>query len=116
LVLTSLPMARLHSTAFPTTADNTTTIQNEGAGRVDTAGPFFARKRHMLISFRKEPRSDYTSKYVGVNFDKRTKKWKATISIDDRKKILGLFDDEQDAARCYDAIAAKLGRPVNVIE
>jgi len=52
-----------------------------------------------------------TSKYRGVT--KRGKKWEAGIKVDGRRKSLGRFDREDEAARKYDETAAPLGRPVN---
>ena len=53
------------------------------------------------------------SKYVGVNWFKRDKKWMAKIRIDGKVKSLGLYHDEKEAARIYDEQAALLGKPVN---
>jgi hypothetical protein len=47
-----------------------------------------------------------TSKYIGVSFDKKTNKWKATIRIDCKYIFLGYFDDEIEAAKSRD-IATK---------
>jgi hypothetical protein len=53
------------------------------------------------------------SKFVGVNWHKRSKKWKAEIRIDGKKKFLGYFNDEKEAACKYDEQAALLNKPVN---
>ena len=53
------------------------------------------------------------SKYVGVTWHKRDKKWEAAIKIDGKKKTLGYYHDEKEAARMYDEQAALLGKPVN---
>ena len=53
------------------------------------------------------------SKYVGVNWSKQEKKWTAEIKIDGKRKFLGLYHDEKEAARMYDEQAALLGKPVN---
>ena len=53
------------------------------------------------------------SKYVGVSWDKKMKKWRAEIKIDGKSKSLGLYHDEKEAARMYDEQAALLGRSVN---
>lgn len=37
------------------------------------------------------------SKYRGINYDKKSKKWRARININKRRKFLGLFDTEQQA-------------------
>ena len=53
------------------------------------------------------------SKYVGVNWKKENKKWRARIMIDGKSKALGYYHDEKEAARIYDEQAALLGKPVN---
>ena len=53
------------------------------------------------------------SKFVGVTWNKQWKKWEAKIMIDGKKKTLGLYHDEKEAARMYDEQAALLGKPVN---
>ena len=53
------------------------------------------------------------SKYVGVSWDRRNKKWQAMIRIDGKNKGLGRYHDEKEAARMYDEQAALLGKPVN---
>ena len=55
------------------------------------------------------------SKFVGVNWSKQNKKWKAQIKINDKKKYLGYFDDEKEAACKYDEQAALLNKPVNFL-
>ena len=42
-----------------------------------------------------------SSKYVGVCWNKKSKKWKAAIKIEDKIKYLGLFTDEKEAAQAY---------------
>ena len=42
-----------------------------------------------------------TSKYAGVHFDKRKKKWMAQIQICGKRKFLGYYDTEKEAANVY---------------
>ncbi len=49
-----------------------------------------------------------TSKYKGVNFNKGTNLWMATICKNGTKKYLGLFEDEEEAAMAYDEEALEL--------
>ena len=53
------------------------------------------------------------TKFVGVSWYMRDKKWTAQITIDGKFKHLGYFDDENEAAYKYDEQAALLNKPVN---
>ena len=45
-----------------------------------------------------------SSKYLGVCWDKRSKKWMAKIKIDGKKKHLGYFTNEEDASLVYQKV------------
>lgn len=49
-----------------------------------------------------------TSAYKGVSFDNYSKKWVARIKFEGKQLNLGRYDDEEDAARAYDAKAKEV--------
>jgi hypothetical protein len=51
-----------------------------------------------------------TSKYKGVHWRKRTRKWAAAIRCSNKTYHLGYFDNEIDAAGAYDRRAKKYDR------
>jgi len=50
-------------------------------------------------------RSGSSSKYLGITWHKRDNKWQAQIKIEGKRKHLGYFTDEVEAAKVYDAAA-----------
>ncbi len=56
----------------------------------------------------KKPRGKFSSKYKGVSFDKRSKKWTAAIFYKGKRIYIGQFDDEETAGRAYDLKAKEL--------
>jgi len=49
------------------------------------------------------------SKFRGVCWMKDRKKWRARIMVDGKQKMLGDFDDEEEATRAWDAAAIENG-------
>ena len=60
-------------------------------------------------------RKNTSSRFRGVSWHKAFRKWFAQISIDGKKKTIGSYDDETEAARAYDATvrAQSLDKPLN---
>lgn len=56
-----------------------------------------------------------SSKFVGVQLDKRRNTWNGCIRVNDRNIYLGRFDTEEDAAKAYDnyCISNNLNRKLN---
>lgn len=56
----------------------------------------------------RRPRRDSTSKYKGVSWSIRARKWRAGIKANGHSTSLGSFDDEMEAALAYDRNAVEL--------
>ena len=51
------------------------------------------------------PQVGGTSRFKGVCWNKWHQQWQAQVSVGGRRRHLGYFDDEESAARAYDAAA-----------
>jgi hypothetical protein len=71
----------------------------------DRFGAVGGDRRGSLASGDRKPPS---SKYIGVTWCKSNNKWKAQIGAGGKNHFIGNFDDEEAAAKAYDAAAKKL--------
>ena len=54
--------------------------------------------------------TETTSKFWGVNWDRRDKKWRAQYQdADGKRHTIGYFDDEEEAARAYNKAINEAG-------
>lgn len=56
----------------------------------------------------RKPYKNSSSKFKGVFWDKNLKKWRAYITLNKKRKWLGSFNSEEEAAIVYDSEATKL--------
>ena len=76
-------------------------------------------EKYEALSYKKGKRkASSSSKYRGIGLDKRrkTKPWRAQITIDGKMQYLGSYATEEEAARAYDAEGARLGQELNFPE
>lgn len=66
----------------------------------------WATRSQQMSNTRKRVVKNVSSKYKGVQ--KYRNRWKATITENGKPKHLGCFDDEESAAKAYDAYALRL--------
>ena len=66
--------------------------------------------QELLEKYKKAKKERTSSKYEGVSWHKRTKKWQAEISINGTTKHLGSNEREEDAAIAYETEARRRGR------
>ena len=76
-----------------------------------------SKGKYEALSYKKGKRTP-SSKYRGVRRNKhnKLKLWQAQIRIDRKKKYLGSYATEEEAARAYDAEGARLGQELNFPE
>ncbi len=63
---------------------------------------------HQLNSFNTKPLKGKSSPYKGVYWDKGYEKWRAVITIDGKKRHIGRFSCEKQAALAYNDKAKTL--------
>jgi hypothetical protein len=61
------------------------------------------------------PKINTSSKYRGVWYNKQTKKWRATILVNRKRKQIGYFHNEVEAAKAYDCAAKKYYREFAIL-
>ena len=66
-----------------------------------------AATRSQNMCHRKKRSRTTRSKYKGIHWKKRNRKWQAMITVESKRIYLGHFRDEIDAAKAYDRAARK---------
>jgi len=68
----------------------------------------FASHRENLLNMRARTAEQSSSAFKGVSWYRKDKRWAAKIMAHGRTRHLGMFKDEQQAARAYDAAAMEM--------
>jgi hypothetical protein len=66
--------------------------------------------------YRELRRADKSSKYRGVSWNKRNNNWNAYITHRGMKMFIGVYKNEESAARAYDKRAVIFGQELNSYE
>lgn len=74
---------------------------------LDNTGPNLRKATATEQMHNQGPRAG-SSAYKGVYWDRRAQRWHARIRADGKRRHLGYFTDEEDAARAYDTAAVEL--------
>jgi hypothetical protein len=88
-------------------------VMGEPVGRVDhrNGDPFDNRRDNLRIATQTQNLGNMAlstrnrSGYKGVSFDKRKRKWRATLLFEGKHHHLGYFSEPRDAAMRYDEAA-----------
>ena len=72
-------------------------VDHQDGDKLNNRFPNLRLTTQVVNSRNKRMRSDNTSGYVGVYWDKRNSKWKAQIKIDGKLKTIGYYDSPEEA-------------------
>ena len=102
-------MHRLVASAFVSNPENKPDvdhIDNDKTNNHYTNLRFASRQENNFNT--RKTRAKTTSRFKGVSRDREREKWAAEIRIGGVKIHIGRYDDEIEAALCYDAYAVEL--------
>lgn len=69
----------------------------------------------MRKKIRRTRRGTLVSEYVGVSWDRATRKWRARVFYDNKSVDIGKFGTEIEAAKAYDKLKYRVTRDVSLL-
>ena len=85
-----------------------TAVAVPSAAPVAKKAPPAARRKQTKAAGKGGVKASQSSKYFGVSWEKPLKKWRAQIRVDGKRRSLGRWANEEDAARHYDYAMAQI--------
>ena len=93
---------RLVACEFINNPDNKPCVDHINHDKTDNTVDNLRWATHSENSKNMSKRSHTSSHYLGVSWDSRRQKWRASITTKGRMRHIGYFDLETDAAKAYD--------------
>ena len=103
-IVTQIKNHRLVALAFIENDDpnNKILVDHKDNDRLNNNVSNLRWSTHKGNSQNRNKQKDTSSKYKGVAYHKKNKKWRAQIYVNNKNKNLGYFHNEDEAARIYD--------------
>ena len=96
---------RIVAQEFFETSDNKTIVDHIDGNKLNNCVSNLRWASNSENGMNRKPQRNKFSKYKGVYFNKHHNKWCARIMSNDKRKHLGYYDDEKEAAAKYNEAA-----------
>jgi len=82
-------------------------VDHENGVSLDNRGANLRFATHAQNTYNRRKKANTTSRFIGVSFEKRTRRWTAYVMRDGKTRWIGRFDNEVEAAKARDKAARK---------